>query len=171
MDKAWKKFMIFRQDLCGKHASLKLRIKLFSSVVTPAFLYGSGTWNFTAARERKIRTTQRRMIRWILGAERKKVDLEENEGDDSDSELEPDNDDDSKEMDHETWVEWIVRTTGIVEGQLGKAGLDDWCTAVRRKKWRWAGHLARRDDGRWSTRRLDWQPLKGQRKRGRPCKK
>ena len=45
-------------------------------------------------------------------------------------------------LSHESWVEWVKRTTHIVEEQLAKTGLDDWVTAVRRKLWRWAGHLA-----------------------------
>ena len=37
-----------------------------------------------------------------------------------------------------------------------------------RLKWRWAGHVARRTDGRWSTAMLDWEPIKGARRPGRP---
>ena len=36
----------------------------------------------------------------------------------------------------EPWVDWIVRTTGLVEAHLAKLGIDDWVTAIRRKKWR-----------------------------------
>ena len=71
-------------------------------------------------------------------------------------------------MSHETWIEWIVRTAGIVEGHLNRTGLDDWVTAARRKYWRWAGHIARRSDGRWATKLLTWQPEHGRRKRGHP---
>ena len=45
----------------------------------------------------------------------------------------------------------------------------DWVTEQRRRKWKWAGHVARRTDGRWSTRVLHWLPSKGERTRGRPA--
>ena len=43
-----------------------------------------------------------------------------------------------------------------------------WVEEQRRRKWRWAGHVSRRDDGRWSRRLLDWGPLGGRRSWGRP---
>ena len=35
-------------------------------------------------------------------------------------------------------------------------------------KWSWAGHLARRNDERWTLRATEWQPRHGTRNRGRP---
>ncbi|XP_013144778.1 PREDICTED: uncharacterized protein LOC106108224 [Papilio polytes] len=35
-------------------------------------------------------------------------------------------------------------------------------------KWRWAGHIARRTDGRWGRRVLEWRPRIGRRSVGRP---
>lgn len=35
-------------------------------------------------------------------------------------------------------------------------------------KWQWAGHVCRREDGRWSKRVLDWRPRTGRRSVGRP---
>ena len=62
----------------------------------------------------------------------------------------------------ETWVEWIHRATNIAEDSLRKAGLDDWVVGQRRKYFRWAGHVTRRVDRRWSTRLLDWRPVEGE---------
>ncbi|CAH0731533.1 unnamed protein product, partial [Brenthis ino] len=36
-------------------------------------------------------------------------------------------------------------------------------------KWKWAGHVARRTDGRWSRSVLEWRPRLGQRSVGRPA--
>ena len=36
------------------------------------------------------------------------------------------------------------------------------------KKWKWAGHIARLKDNRWSRRCTEWQPMRGKRSRGRP---
>ena len=71
----------------------------------------------------------------------------------------------------ESWVQWIQRTTYIVEEQLKSTGLDDWVILQRRRQWSFAGHVARRTDGRWSTLVLDWQPHGGARTRGRPFKR
>ena len=38
---------------------------------------------------------------------------------------------------------------------------------TRKRKWVWAGHVARKEDGRWSTAVLGWKPH-GTRKFGRP---
>ncbi|CAH2098273.1 unnamed protein product [Euphydryas editha] len=35
-------------------------------------------------------------------------------------------------------------------------------------KWQWAGHIARRTDGRWSRKVLEWRPRTGKRSVGRP---
>ncbi|KOB71517.1 Endonuclease-reverse transcriptase [Operophtera brumata] len=35
-------------------------------------------------------------------------------------------------------------------------------------KWKWAGHIARVKDNRWSERVLHWWPRDGKRERGRP---
>ena len=149
----------------SRHVRLTSRLKLFNAVVTPTFLYGGGTWTLTASCESKIKTTQRRMLRWMLGAGRRKLEPEQEEPED---EPEPLEEECEQDMSHETWIECIVRTTGIVEGHLNRTGLDDWVTAARRKYWRWAGHIARRSDGRWATKLLTWQPEHGRRKRGHP---
>ena len=38
---------------------------------------------------------------------------------------------------------------------------------IKEAKWRWAGHLMRRDDNRWTRRVTEWQPRNGKRTRGR----
>ena len=69
------------------------------------------------------------------------------------------------------WVDRIRRTTHVAEEQLHKVSLDDWVQAQRRRKWRFAGHLARRDDNRWSTTAASWEPSCGHRDGGHPRKR
>jgi hypothetical protein len=38
---------------------------------------------------------------------------------------------------------------------------------IKELKWRWAGHIARMDDNRWTKRMNEWQPRTGRRRRGR----
>ena len=39
---------------------------------------------------------------------------------------------------------------------------------ISKLKWQWAGHIARRTDGRWGRRVLEWRPRTGKRSVGRP---
>ena len=66
----------------------------------------------------------------------------------------------------EPWVDWIKRVTSEVEEvAFAVGGLEQ-----RRWKWTWAGHVARRLDGRWTNSLLHWMP-EGTRKQARPCKR
>ncbi|GFO00544.1 endonuclease-reverse transcriptase [Plakobranchus ocellatus] len=38
---------------------------------------------------------------------------------------------------------------------------------VAKQKWKWAGHVARLKDNRWTLRVTEWQPRNGKRSRGR----
>ena len=66
----------------------------------------------------------------------------------------------------EDWVQHINRTTGVAEVCLKSARLEDWVLGQRRGKLRWAGHVARRWDGRWSNKILFRSDLGGNRRVG-----
>ena len=76
-------------------------------------------------------------------------------GDDEDD----DGDDDAMD-DLEPWVDWIKRCTHDVEARLKKLKLDDWTTMQKRRKWRWAGKLARCDDDDWMLMAIPGRDLK-----------
>ena len=67
----------------------------------------------------------------------------------------------------ESFVEWIRRATGISEVHMKKAGIYDWVSGQKRRKFKLAGHIARWTDGRWSNLLLYWGP-DGHRRIGRP---
>ena len=67
----------------------------------------------------------------------------------------------------EECVHWVIRATGIAEQRAKLHKVSDWVTNQREIKWSWAGHVARRWDGRWSAAVLNWTPA-GIRKVGRP---
>ncbi len=46
-----------------------------------------------------------------------------------------------RELEQESWIDWIKRCTHLAETHLHKAALDDWVGAQRRRKWRLAGPL------------------------------
>ena len=68
----------------------------------------------------------------------------------------------------EPWVDFIIRATEEAKLRMEDAKVEDWVVTQRRRKWRWAGHAARRKDNRWTHRILDWRPEGGKRPRQRP---
>ena len=85
----------------------------------------------TTKMEQLLRSTRRRMLRYIVGVRRKQ---------------------------DETWVEYIKRATHTSEDFATKCGVQSWIEIQRRKKWRIAGKAARCSEDRWCKRILNWQP-------------
>ena len=174
IERAWKKFFAHKSELCGKGYRLRDRLKLFDSVVTSTVLYGSGTWTMTQAREAKLRVHQRKMLRWMIGCGRKQGNghAEVGEKDEEEEEPEPREEEDEIAAEGpvglESWIDYIRRVTGIAEECLKHAKLEDWIAGQRRRKWRWAGHTARRHDGRWSNKILFHNEFPGSRRVGHP---
>ena len=70
----------------------------------------------------------------------------------------------------ESYVEWIVRATHRAEEKCREHGVHIWLSEQRRRYWRWAGHVARIADARWTAQILDFKPA-GRRRVGRPVKR
>ena len=73
-------------------------------------------------------------------------------------------------MELESWVDWIKRVTHEADAAMRKAEVPDWIEEVRRRAWKWAGHVARRTDGRWTRKVLGWKP-EGVRRPWRPMRR
>ena len=127
----WAAFFKFKSTLCNKRLLLQDRLKLFDSVVTPCVLYASGTWTMTVERQRRLTSTRRRMLRWMVGT-RKTPD--------------------------EEWPKYIQRATDQCEKLADEYGLTDWVVMQRFQKWKLAGKTASQTDGRWTKRLLTWRP-------------
>ena len=52
-----------------------------------------------------------------------------------------------------------------------KTNVRDIIMEIKIKKWRWAGHLARCQDNRWTQRLTNWTPRTYIRRRGRQCRR
>eukprot|EP00959_Pyramimonas_sp_CCMP1952_P455295 9471348-Pyramimonas_sp.AAC.1 len=89
LKRAWAKFGTFRHELTDKAVPIGLRMKLFHSVVTPTALRGCGSWVMAAERDSKLKGTQLKMVRAMLGRGR----VYKQDGD------------------VETWVDWVQRVT------------------------------------------------------------
>ena len=123
--------MCLQGALCSKSCPLKDRLKLFQFTVNATVLYGSGTWTMNAALETRLRTTRRRMLRWMVGTRRRIVidsdSIDEND-DTTNSETgsgtsaatteEEDEEKDTFEEIIETWVVWMRGATHSAEMHL-----------------------------------------------------
>ena len=126
----------------------------------------------TLEREKLLRTSQRKMLRMILGTGRRvgiKPDDNSSSSRTSDgdgSSVIVEEEDDEKQL-MEPWLDFIRRTTHSAVEAAEAAKVKDWILLQRERKWRWAGHVARRTDGRWTKKLLEWKP-EGRRSPGRP---
>ena len=64
---AWGRFHQHQTVLLNKDVSIALRLKMFDAVVTPAVLFGSVTLPLTQRQLFRLDSTQRRMLRSIIG--------------------------------------------------------------------------------------------------------
>ena len=64
---AWAKFHLVRHALTDKHVNIRLRLRLFDSVVTSSALYGLTTTPLSSHSFEKLAATQRKMTRCMVG--------------------------------------------------------------------------------------------------------
>ena len=164
----WAKFMEHKQELTGKHYSLNSRLKLFDAIITPTILYGSECWTVTRHLEDVLRTTQRKMLRLILGRGRRRVQAQnqddESSGGDvqsnaSEKDIPETQDSESEQNELEPWVDWIRRVTHEAEATLKRLNIKTWVEQARTRKWRWAANvLCRHGEERWARVAFHWDP-------------
>ena len=112
-------------------------------MVTTAVLYASSTWALTQLQERDLTTARRRMLRYVFQVHR---------GSDED------------------WVPFVQRAAQRVDSLAANYQMEDWIQLYRKRKWKFAGRLARKTDDRWSRLTATWRPNDGHgRDRGAPC--
>ena len=63
----WMKFGQYSKTLCNKNISIKLRMKLFDSVVSPSLFFGLAILPLHVSSIEKINIVQRKMLRKIVG--------------------------------------------------------------------------------------------------------
>ena len=161
---AWAKFMQYRDELTKKRYSLSDRLRLFDSVVSPTVLYGSETWTLTKEMAKVLKTTQRRMLRMILGQGRRRTqrvteqttDQETAESEEAEA-VDPPEEDSRDEL--EPWVDWIRRVTHNVENTLKKMKIRTWVEQARKRKWKFAAELfSGTGERKWTHIALEWSP-------------
>ena len=76
----------------------------------------------------------------------------------------------SGEEEPENWVDYVKRSARKVDTLAEQMEMEGWIATSRRRKWKFAGELARKQDNRWSNLLLNWKPNRGHgRSQGRPC--
>jgi len=173
MRAAWACFTLHRKELTNKRYPIKNRLKLFEATVSATALYGCEAWTLKIDQQKRLRTTQRKMLRTVLGAKRRVIN---NDGSSETTGGEQEAQDGGEETLLEPWPDFLRRTTRRVEDLLAAAKLEDWLTTWRRRQWKWAGQVVNSQTHKWSHAVLGWRPdlhgrHKGHRTRRRPCKR
>ena len=77
--------------------------------------------------------------------------------------------DDLAEIDEgpDNWIPWLRGVTHEALDVMDHMGIPCWVEEARRRKFRRAGHVCRREDGRWTRHILEWCAV-GFRARRRP---
>ena len=63
-----------KQELCNKNIPLRDRLRLFEATVSKRALYGSETWTMSREMQRRLQMTQRKMLRWMVGSGRRRLE-------------------------------------------------------------------------------------------------
>ena len=56
--------------VCDRRISLRVKGKVYKTVVTPAMMYGADTWAVKKAHEKKLDVAEMRTVRWMSGVTR-----------------------------------------------------------------------------------------------------
>ena len=111
MKRAWAKYGTLKKELLDHNVPLRLRLRLFQSVVTPSALYGCSSWVLTEARANMLQSTQLRMIRNMLGKKRRPA---------------------------ESWVEWLQRVTPEARDAMQRHGVREWTELQKENAEKWS---------------------------------
>ena len=57
--------------ICDKRMSMKLKRKIYTTVIRPALIYGAETWTTTNREEERLNVNEMHMLRWSCGVTRK----------------------------------------------------------------------------------------------------
>ena len=77
--------------LCDKRMPVKLKGKVYRTVVRPAMLYGAETWATTKRQESRIEVNEMRMLRWMCGVTRQNQERTHTRNDESSAGVQKDN--------------------------------------------------------------------------------
>ena len=65
--KAWSKWRELSGVICDKKIPTKLKLLVYQTVIRPTLLYGCETWPMSVKDEKRMATTEMRMVRRAMG--------------------------------------------------------------------------------------------------------
>ena len=130
---------------------------MFEATVGATVLYGCEAWTLKLDQQKRLRTTQRKMLRAILGMKRRVVQCEGEDGNTDGTENASD-DTETPEDNLEAWSDFLKRATRTAEDRLAAANQEEWIKLWRRRQWRWAGKLAGPNLNKWLQHAFRWCP-------------
>ena len=68
---AWRNWKRCSGVLCDRRMPVKLKGKVYKTVVRQALLYGAETWATTRGQEARLEVNEMRMLRWMCGVTRR----------------------------------------------------------------------------------------------------
>ena len=68
---SWNSWRGLSGVICDKKVPVKLKNKLYNTVIRPTLIYGSECWALHRAEQQRMHTTDMKMLRWIQGKTRK----------------------------------------------------------------------------------------------------
>ena len=63
----WKNWKRVSGVLCDRRMNMKIKGKVYRTVVRPALMYGAETWALKKTQEKKLEVAEMRMLRWMCG--------------------------------------------------------------------------------------------------------
>ena len=129
---AWMKFSQHSKTLCNKNISIKLRMRLFESTVSPSLLFGLAILPLHASSMEKLNIVQRKMVRKIVGWVR---------------------------LPEEPWENTMRRMGTRVNRVVGQSKMREWSTRLLDTQWKFVGRLKMLPTTSWPSRAAFWQPL------------
>ena len=67
----WRNWKKYSGVLCDRRMPVKLKVKVYKTVIRPEMLYGAETWATTKRQDKRIEVTEMRTLRWLCGMTRK----------------------------------------------------------------------------------------------------
>ena len=64
---SWNKWRETTGVICDKKVTVKLKVKIYQTVIKPTMLYGAECWAMRKKEEHLLNMTEMRMLRWIQG--------------------------------------------------------------------------------------------------------
>ena len=128
---AWMKFGQHSKTLCNKNISIKLRLRLFDSTVSPSLLFGLAVLPLQALCMEKLNIVQRKMMRKIVGWVR---------------------------LPEEPWENTMRRMSARVDIAVGQLKVKEWSARILDTQWKFVGRLKFLPSSSWPSRAAFWQP-------------